>query len=86
MTRVATRTGIELTEKTHGDKLMKGQWCIDEDPAGNATGHIEVLTANKEQAEHCQQALANVALEIQREVIPLQVTGDALVAGSFRRT
>ena len=85
MTRVATKTGLELSERPYGDRLTNGHWSIDEDPAGNATGHIEILTASKDQAEHCQQTLANVAVEIQHEVIPLQVTGDALVAGSFRR-
>ena len=85
MSRVETRTGLELIETPPGDRLMTGHWSIDEDPAGNATGHIEILTASKDQAEHCQQTLANVAVEIQHEVIPLQVTGDALAAGSFRR-
>ena len=85
MSRVATKTGLELSEKPYGTKLATGHWSIDEDPAGNATGHVEILTASKDQAEHCQQVLTNVAVEIQHEVIPLQVSGDALVAGAFRR-
>ena len=47
---------------------------------------MEVLTEDKEQAEHFQNELANVAVVFQQETVPLQVTGDALVAGTFRRS
>ena len=86
MSRVATKTGLELTEMPPDTRLSARQWSIDEDPAGNATGHIEVLTDNKEQAEHCQLTLSNIVVELQHETIPLQISGDALVTGSFRTT
>ena len=86
MHRLRALTGTALTEQPSDASLRKGQWRIDEDPAGGTTGHVEILTEGKEQAEHFQNTLANVAVAIQQEVIPLQVTGDALVAGTFRRT
>ena len=79
-------TGTAITEQLQDATLRRGQWRIDEDPAGGTTGHLEILTESKEQAEHFQNTLANVAIAIQQEVIPLQVMGDALVAGTFRRT
>ena len=87
MTRVQAHTqrGLEKVS-TPNQCLKKGQWCIDEDPAGNATGHIEIITDSKEQAIHYQQALANVVVELRHETIPIQVSGDALVAGAFRST
>ena len=71
MSRVATQTGLVLKEKPPDTRLSAGQWSIDEDPAGNATGHIEILTDNKEQAVYYQRTLANVAVELQHETIPL---------------
>ena len=68
------------------DELEVGQWRIDEDPTGEPTGHIEMLTLNREQARLVQRTLTNVAVEIHKQVIPLRVSGDALVAGTFRRT
>ena len=73
-----------LEEVTPDTRLRAGQWSIDEDPAGNATGHIELLTDNREQAMDYQRTLANVVVELQHETIPLQISGDSLVAGSFR--
>ena len=86
MSRVATKIGLELSEKPPDSRLKAGQWSIDEDPAGNTTGHIEIITDSKDQAEYCQRTLANVVIELQHETIPLQISGDALVAGSFRTT
>ena len=71
--------------KRHEEELEVGQWRIDEDPTGEPTGHIELLTTSQEQARCVQHALTNVAVEVHKKVTPLQVTGDALVAGTFRR-
>ena len=77
--------GRDLVEVSTPDARLKaGQWSIDEDPAGNATGHIEILTDGKDQAMYYQHTLTNVVIEIQHETIPLQVSGDSLIAGSFR--
>ena len=87
MKKVQTHMGRDLTEiSTPNARLRTGQWSIDEDPAGNATGHIEILTDGKDQALHYQHILTNVVIELRHETIPLQVSGDALVAGSFRST
>ena len=84
MSRVATQVGHVLKEVPSDIRLRAGQGSIDEDPAGNATGHIELLTDSKEQAQHYQRILANVVVELQHETIPLQISGDSLVWGSFR--
>ena len=87
MRRVQDHMQSELVQvQTPGRCLKPGQWCIDEDPAGNATGHIEIITNSKEEAKHYQQELASVVVEIRHETIPIQVSGDALVTGAFRRT
>ena len=85
-TRYRKQPGIPPAEKRHHEDLETGQWRIDEDPAGGTTGFVRVLTDNKEQAHRVQSTLANVVVETQKNIIPLQVTGDALVAGTFRRT
>ena len=85
MHKVRALTGTVLTEQPSDTSLRKGQWRIDEDPAGGTTGHVEILTEGKGQAVHIQATLANVAVAIQQDIIPLQVTGDSLVAGTFRR-
>ena len=85
MDKVRELTKTTIREQRQGSTLRKGHWRIDEDPTGGTTGHVEVLTENKEQAEHFQRALANVAVAVQLETVPLQVTGDALVTGTFRR-
>ena len=84
MGRVASQVGQILTEAPPNTRLRAGQWSIDEDPAGNATGHIELLTDSKEQALHYQRTLSNVVVELRHETIPLQISGDSLAAGSFR--
>ena len=84
MSRVATQVGQVLREVPPDIRLRAGQWSIDEDPAGNATGHVELLTDSKEQALYYQRTLANVVVELQHETIPLQISGDSLVLGSFR--
>ena len=86
MSRLQTATNSHFQEKQHADELEVGQWRIDEDPTGEPTGHIEMLTSSREQARLVQQTLTNIAVEIHKKVTPLRVTGDALVAGTFRRT
>ena len=86
MAKVCELTRATIREQRQTSNLRKGHWRIDEDPAGGTTGHVEILTENKEQAEHFQHTLANVAVVFQQGTVPLQVTGDALVTGTFRRT
>ena len=85
MDQVCEITRTTIREQLHNPTLRKGYWRINEDPTGGTTGHVEVLTQDKERAEHFQRVLANVAVASQLETIPLQITGDALVAGTFRR-
>ena len=85
MRKLQDATGLSLTETEHDQELTAGQWRIDTNPAGGTTGLLEGLTDNKEQAQHIQSILANVVVETQTGIIPLQITGDALVAGTFRR-
>ena len=86
MDKIRDITKTAIREQSQTSNLRKGQWRIDEDPAGGTTGHVEVLLESKEQAEHFQHMLTNVAVAFQQETIPLQVTGDALVTGTFRRS
>ena len=74
-----------LPGKHHADELEVGQWRIDADPTGELTGHVEMLTLNREQARLVQRTLTNVAVEIHTQVIPLRISGDALVAATSRR-
>ena len=56
------------------------------DIGGCLTGHIELLVETELQARGFQEALANISIEVHQRTIPLLVTGDSLVAGTFRRS
>ena len=84
--RVQELTGTTIGERAAEDELSPTQWRPEIDIGGGLTGHIEVLVENELQARGFQEALANISIDVHQRTIPLLVTGDNLVAGTFRRT
>ena len=84
--RVQELTGTTIREQAPEDDLTTNQWRPEIDIGGCLTGHIEVLVENEIQARRFQESLANLSLEVHQRTIPLLVTGDSLVAGTFRRS
>ena len=84
--RVQDLTGTTLHEQDWDAELSTNQWRPELDPGAPQTGHIELLLQDEQQAVYFQDKLANVSVEVQQRTIPLLVTGDSLVAGTFRRT
>ena len=46
---------------------------------------IEAITANRKEAPHVQEALANLCVQANSRFVPPVVDEDAIVAGTFRR-
>ena len=44
------------------------------------------MVENEQQARRFKELLTNLSVEVHQRTIPLLVTGDSLVAGTFRRT
>ena len=86
MEKIQTAADITLHEQPDTADLAVGQWRMDSDPGGGPTGQLEILLSGQAQAERVQDILANAAVQTQQRVIPIQITGDALTAGTFRRT
>ena len=86
MEKIQEAAGHKLQEKPATEDLATWQWRMDRDPGGEPTGQLEILLSGQAQAERMQDILANAAIQTQQRVIPLQITGDALTAGTFRRT
>ena len=70
--RVQDITGATLGEQVQEDDLSPNQWRPELDLGGCLTGHIELMVGSEQ--------------EVHQRTIPLLVTGDSLVAGTFRRT
>ena len=86
MGRVQELTRTALQEQEQDAELSINQWRPEFDPGALQTGHIELLLQDEQQAAHFQETLTNLSVEVQQRTIPLLVTGDSLVAGTFRRT
>ena len=86
MAKIQEATGHKLQEKPTTEDLNTGQWRMDSDPGDEPTGQLEILLSGQDQAERMQDILTNAAIQTQQRVIPIQITGDALTAGTFRRT
>ena len=86
MEKIQEATGHKLQEKQTTEDLNTGQWRMDSDPGDEPTGQLEILLSGQDQAERMQDILTNAAIQTQQRVIPIQITGDALTAGTFRRT
>ena len=86
MGRVQELTRTALHEQEQDAELSINQWRPELDPGALQTGHIELLLQDEQQAAHFQELLTNLSVEVQQRTIPLLVTGDSLVAGTFRRT
>ena len=86
ISRIQDLTGSSFEERAAEDDLSPSQWRPEMDIGGCLTGHIEVLVENETQARGLQESLANISIEVHHRTIPLLVTGDNLVAGTFRRT
>ena len=84
--RVQELTRTALQEQEQDAELSINQWRPELDPGATQTGHIELLLQDGQQAAYFQETLANISVEVQQRTIPLLVTGDSLVAGTFRRT
>ena len=84
--RVQDLTDTTIREQVPEDDLTPNQWRPEMDIGGCLTGHIEVLVEDELQARRFQDLLANLSVEVHQRTIPLLVTGDSLVAGTFRRT
>ena len=84
--RVQEITDTTMTEQVQEDDLTPKQWRPESDLGGCLTGHIELMVENEQQARRFQELLANLSVEVHQRTIPLLVTGDSLVAGTFRRT
>ena len=84
--RIQEITGTLMQEQAPEDDLATNQWRPEMDIGGGLTGHIEMLVEDKARAIHFQDRLANLSVEVHQRTIPLLVTGDSLVAGTFRRS
>ena len=84
--RVQDITATTMREQVQEDDLAPSQWRPELDVGGCLTGHIELMVENEQQARRFQELLTNLSVEVHQRTIPLLVTGDSLVAGTFRRT
>ena len=84
--RVQEITGTTMSEQVQEDDLTPNQWRPELDLGGCLTGHIDLMVDSEQQARRFQELLANLSVEVHQRTIPLLVTGDSLVAGTFRRT